>query len=509
MVNIGDQLLEPEEGMQRIDDTNDLIVYDSNFTGQTISLTDAHYYKQTRHISNVSDSSVTFYVYTSNFYLIGITNDNGSCSNSNDVFINDVLNNNFSESDVVNEEVVVYLKKFEKKNFFKITIINRTSLYLHIDAIDIDDDGFILGEDTFNACNALNVKTSEVLFSNNFPVKVAGDTIVDENSVKTYAASVINGQKQLLLRKNGEMYLTNGDGTYKKISKQYLNEIENVPNKVIQNPFKVDETKSKYLVSVNNLDIVTNYSSEAYFFLNNPLGKNKVYYFEVKFVSGNWGTTGFSMLINSTRYNVEDQGWIRSWFPSIYFSLPSNKIFGVKIDRINGKFYFTNDGSTFYPNEGVNFDNNYDDVFIGFANGKTTSQLHVSLILEEKNFTLGLPSDSIGLISRASTVNRELFCNDSLIKKINTTFEEGQENFEKSLKVYNFTKRQLFIFNDGTQCITNGDGTYTKINSEQFENKDVISKLSEDLSGNLLYNGKSISVTEKKLVSLSTFGKVQ
>ena len=46
-----------------------------------------------------------------------------------------------------------------------------------------------------------------------FPIKVG-----DESNVKNYASTLTNGEEQLLISRDGKLYLTVGDGSYKEIS---------------------------------------------------------------------------------------------------------------------------------------------------------------------------------------------------------------------------------------------------------------------------------------------------
>ena len=53
----------------------------------------------------------------------------------------------------------------------------------------------------------------------NFPVKISDDTITSEDDIATYAATLINGERQLLIAdKLKSMYVTDGKGSYIKIN---------------------------------------------------------------------------------------------------------------------------------------------------------------------------------------------------------------------------------------------------------------------------------------------------
>ena len=133
MANIGDQLLQPEVGWKRIDDTNINIRYSSNM----ISEQNSSCHNNTNHYSKTDGAYYEFYKYYSNFRLIA-----GRYMNKNyKIEIDEV---EYPTPDITFEQDY-YCLAYEKLNMgktihhIKFTKISGTSFEL--DSIDIYEDG--------------------------------------------------------------------------------------------------------------------------------------------------------------------------------------------------------------------------------------------------------------------------------------------------------------------------------------------------------------------------------
>ena len=73
---VGQQLLQPDSGWQRIDDTNPNFTY----SGSWNAVMDPKYYDSTRHSSYAANSSISFKFYGSKLRIIGARN---ICDSSN------------------------------------------------------------------------------------------------------------------------------------------------------------------------------------------------------------------------------------------------------------------------------------------------------------------------------------------------------------------------------------------------------------------------------------------
>ena len=57
----------------------------------------------------------------------------------------------------------------------------------------------------------------------NFPIKISDDTIISEDDIATYAATLTNGERQLLIAdKLNSLYITQGNGNYKEIARHII-----------------------------------------------------------------------------------------------------------------------------------------------------------------------------------------------------------------------------------------------------------------------------------------------
>ena len=150
MANVGEQLLQPESGMKRIDDAFYAIkstdtIHDSggNVSGGN--------YNNTRTVLNKNSSKVEFYVYTSKLYILG-DNYGGiyRCKEFNVSIdnIDEIIPYTCNETDKqYHPQILLYKKENMDKKIHHIIIslpnyVN--DLDFTFDAIDIDEDGYMV-----------------------------------------------------------------------------------------------------------------------------------------------------------------------------------------------------------------------------------------------------------------------------------------------------------------------------------------------------------------------------
>lgn len=210
MANIGDILTTVSTGMQRIDDTNSKIIYNGD---NWKTLEDATNYNNTLHYLETSvNDSVVFYFYGTKFNII---------ANAYTVYSSLCTINIDDKSDTINFSmnnnkniVLVYKAEGMEKRIHKIEIngvLETGKTYvMNLDAIDIDDDGYLCTEDDYLAQEN---KEKE------FPVKVAGDSITSEDDILAYAETLTNGEKYLLVSELLQaIYVSDGKGGMTKIT---------------------------------------------------------------------------------------------------------------------------------------------------------------------------------------------------------------------------------------------------------------------------------------------------
>ena len=163
MANIGDQLTNPESGMKRIDDTFYAIKFSGN--GWTsFNNGDINYNNGTGHSNNKKGEYYEIYCYTSKFNIIA--NYANDLSNDIDVFVNSEKENISQYNSTTKTKICIFKKEFEKKRLIHLKVVNNTNNYITLDAIDIDEDGYIIYCDDNNK---LYYDVTPIMTSNNTP----------------------------------------------------------------------------------------------------------------------------------------------------------------------------------------------------------------------------------------------------------------------------------------------------------------------------------------------------
>lgn len=181
---IGKQLIKPEEGWKRYDDTDPAIVRNGNYWKYYPESTDR--YGGGIWGSQSADSSITFIIYSTSLRLLDAI--------YSDRDVNDIEIEIDGESEVFNtnnkirvEQALVYEKKGLSKGFHKVTIkkIGKGTGFLSFDALDIDSDGrLLLPDETIAESLKLNkssvnlsVGSSEALVATIIPEEVTNKNI--------------------------------------------------------------------------------------------------------------------------------------------------------------------------------------------------------------------------------------------------------------------------------------------------------------------------------------------
>ena len=212
MAIVGDRLLQPESGWQRID-SNDT---DFSFQGDWIKQNVNVYYNNTSYHTTGDNQEVSFVFYGTKLRTIG--NCYNLCSSASKIEVDGVTypltqyNENISDSQ--SQQRITFEIKDLEENFHFVRLIgikDSRTITLTLDAIDIDEDGYMSTKEEYEE----SLQQSK----NNFPVLVGDETVTTEDDVLSYAETLTHGEKQLLVsdKLNG-IYLTDGQGGYTKLN---------------------------------------------------------------------------------------------------------------------------------------------------------------------------------------------------------------------------------------------------------------------------------------------------
>ena len=211
---IGQQLLIPDGNWQRIDDDDKCIQYDNTFS---IYKNDENY-NGTEHASNTINSCINFKFYGTKIRLINYQYSNRS--NDIDVYIDDIK---YGKS-IQYGDIASYIISFQKlelaKKPHKVKIINNTSNYMSLDAIDIDEDGYPMTEEEYNQY----LKEKE--YENN---SISINKTLKANLPKKSTKNI-----EIHFTEDGEMYINKEDGAFIKVGSESIYTDEEV-NTTIDN----------------------------------------------------------------------------------------------------------------------------------------------------------------------------------------------------------------------------------------------------------------------------------
>ena len=211
MANVGDRLLQPEDGWKRIDNTEDKIIYSgSTWNEQT---NNDKYYNSTLHYCHTSGGIITIYFYGTSFRLLGkmssiYTSINKITIDNQPTETFSCYNASITDTDVTATTRILYEVQDLQRAIHKVeieTVAQSGRTYcLVFDCIDINETGRICSEEEYLALAS-------------FPVLVGDETVTTEDDVLSYAETLTHGERRLLVALHS-LYLTDGQGGYEKLS---------------------------------------------------------------------------------------------------------------------------------------------------------------------------------------------------------------------------------------------------------------------------------------------------
>lgn len=283
MANIGEQLSAPESGWKRIDDTDSNIVYNGTWNTQKSS----NYYNSSSHYTNENTAYISFKYYGTKIRLLMIyysTKTDGNvieidgtkyyfnCSNS--------MSSGNGTSNLAFEKTGLNKKVHNIKIYAPNASISKS---LHIDAIDIDEDGKLLSQEEYNKMMSCYIKQGDKYYSfskDNYDTttKMYREITLDDINNDLYLCKLTDLTKEVTI----------GEETFKPIDKfdnfQFVSKY-NEPKTIIGR-------KSKTGMSIASGDIYTKVTSRINSFtLDNTVNNNSYIRMAVSFDNGiTWKT---------------------------------------------------------------------------------------------------------------------------------------------------------------------------------------------------------------------------
>ncbi len=158
MAQVGDQLLHPEEGWKRYDDTHPAIKYEGDF--RFVIDDSGNFYNNTDHLTDTMGDYLTFYFQGSSLRMIARGHDNRTENSS--IYIDDVRYS-FSQREkgktgnsTTGMMLFFDISGLENKKH-KVKMVNEDGRRMILDAIDIDEDGMLLHPDEVTSIEDLEI----------------------------------------------------------------------------------------------------------------------------------------------------------------------------------------------------------------------------------------------------------------------------------------------------------------------------------------------------------------
>ena len=252
MANIKEQLLVPESGWKRYDDTDGNIVY--NGTGWQHSPGAIHYNNDCI-LTQTPGENYVLYVYTSRIRIISEYHYNMG------IFTINIDDNYSCDVDCYQTGEQYQTLMFEKtdleKNIHKVTVTLKEKVHsglndLILDAIDIDNDGFLLNETLYNYIKTLS-KSDEIVFN-----KV----------LKRNLPTTVKEKIGIYFTDDKGMYINKNDGTLININHNHINEdvldllSEDDNNNLLFNGNEIALESSDYLTDTDKSNIISSVFDE-------------------------------------------------------------------------------------------------------------------------------------------------------------------------------------------------------------------------------------------------------
>ena len=252
MANIGEQLLVPESGWKRYDDTDGNIVY--NGTGWQHSPGAIHYNNDCI-LTQTPGENYVLYVYTSRIRIISEYHFNMG------IFTINIDDNYSCDVDCYQTgeqyQVLMFEKTDLEKNIHKITVTLKEKVHpglndLILDAIDIDEDGFLLSDKAYNYIKTLS----------------QSDEIVFNKVLKRNLPTTVKEKIGIYFTDDKGMYINKNDGTLININHNHINEdvldllSEDDNNNLLFDGNEIALESSDYLTDTDKSNIISSVFDE-------------------------------------------------------------------------------------------------------------------------------------------------------------------------------------------------------------------------------------------------------
>lgn len=312
MANVGEQLLQPESGMKRIDDTFYAIKYNGS-SWTHFSNNDTNYNNGTGHSNNKKGEYYEIYCYTSKFNIIANYADN--LSNDVDIFINSEKENFSQYNSSTNTKICVFKKYFENKQLIHLKVVNKTNNYINIDAIDIDEDGYMIYCDDNGK---LYYDVTPIMTSNTTPEGYEASAASNSQSLDPYmafdgrirsndtyfyctASKALTNQWLKLLSNSkiriSTILLISQIGAFpKKVNIQGSNDNKNFTD---LNAIDIDNTKTDVLIDLDNVCEYKTYRVQ----MNGSYHPNYIYIHELRYL----------LAVDTPFYLINDNGVYKNY----------------------------------------------------------------------------------------------------------------------------------------------------------------------------------------------------
>ena len=162
---VGDRLTQPQTGWQRIDDRDENIVYSGGNWGEPF--TGNAFYLGTYHLlDKTATGNMSFKFYGTEFRIIGMKYKDGvddaliSVDGEN-TWENISFYKQNANAGALNRQIMIYEKTGLEEGIHSVVISKQSKGNMFIDAIDIDEDGYMIPYETVEE-DTLNIKEEKV-----------------------------------------------------------------------------------------------------------------------------------------------------------------------------------------------------------------------------------------------------------------------------------------------------------------------------------------------------------
>jgi hypothetical protein len=390
MATIGQQLLQPETGWRRYDQKDSRILF-SNGTWNTNN-SNSPAYNGSQATSNSLGATCTFKFKGSKIRLIG-TKDS-SFSDNIEIYIDNILETTISENYTSNVFQILLFEKTGLTNTnHTIKFVNKTTNYIVIDAIDIDDNGF-LAHPILNEVHSLS------------DVRSIGDCIPCKYTALTSGAIGVFNELGTTIA--GEIPIASSavpDGLFYWIyaGKDYLGRKKFIADRIIQTNISWDTlnaagvcSESSFFNRANPImsSNTTKGLAKAGSIYNSSYDAYKAFNGIEKQTSDGWGTA----------YNIDSSSaWLSYSFESqividsYYMSMPTRTDSAAAAKPTSWKLEATNDDSTWVTldtRDSIVWDTTGNRIYFKFNNTQAYKTYRITITKTQS----GLPPFTYGAV---------------------------------------------------------------------------------------------------------------